>query len=61
MISVSGKEFAVEDGITVEEAMRRSGFHPDSFLYLSSNSPIPMDTEITADMVVKAVKVASGG
>ena len=61
MISILGKDLVVENGQTIEKAISDNGFHPDSYLYLIEGKPVPMDTVITDSMVVKAMRVASGG
>lgn len=35
--------------------------NPDSFLFLIDGIPVPSDTELSDDSVVKAIRVASGG
>ena len=61
VLSVSGKELAIKEGQTIEEAVLENGLHPDSYLYLIDGKPVPMDTVIEGDMKVRAMKVASGG
>ncbi|MDY0293844.1 MAG: hypothetical protein RBQ77_04680 [Candidatus Methanomethylophilaceae archaeon] len=46
---------------TVESAMVSLGIPPDSYLFLSDGVPIPMDTLLTEDLRVRAIRVASGG
>lgn len=60
-IKIAGQEIDSGNGITIEDAMHQNGYRPDSFLYLVDGKPVPMDTIIQGSMVVKAVKVASGG
>lgn len=59
-IEVSGNVHEAADDITIEEAMHSIGLHPDSYLYLISGKPVPMDTLVGGNKV-KAVRVASGG
>jgi len=61
VIQVSGEDHQVGSGMTVQQAVSSLGLHPDSYLYLVNGKPIPMDTVITDGMVVKAMRVASGG
>ncbi len=61
MIVLSGKEIQAESGTTIQQAISANGYHPDAYLYLIDGKPVPMDTVITDDMTVKAVRVASGG
>lgn len=61
MIIISGREVEVPAGKTISESMSDNGLHPDSYLYLVDGKPVPMDTVIDDTMVVKAVRVASGG
>ena len=61
MIQISGHEYQVGDGMTIQQAVSGLGFHPDSFLFLIDGKPVPMDTVITDSMTVRAMKVASGG
>lgn len=61
MIQLSGHEYQVGAGMTIQQAVSGLGFHPDSYLYLIEGKPVPMDTDITDSMVIRAIKVASGG
>ena len=61
MIVLSGKEIQAGSGTTIQQAISANGYHPDAYLYLIDGKPVPMDTVITDDMMVKAVRVASGG
>ena len=61
VLIASGHEIPVSGGITVEEAVRSVGMHPDSYLYLIGGTPVPMDTVIPEDAEVKVLRVASGG
>ncbi len=61
VIQVSGKDSEVSDGHTIQQAVSGLGLHPDSYLYLVNGKPVPMDTVIEDGMVVKAMRVASGG
>jgi sulfur carrier protein len=61
VIQVSGKDNEVRNGQTIQQAVSELGLHPDSYLYLVDGKPVPMDTVIADGMVVKAMRVASGG
>ena len=60
-ITVSGKEYDAKTGSTICDSMSSNGFHPDSYLYLIDGKPVPMDTVVSDETVVKAMRVASGG
>jgi len=60
-VIILNKEHEVESGKTICDAVRSIGHMPDAFIFIVNGRPVPMDT-LTADgMVIKAVKVASGG
>ena len=61
IILISGKELQFQPGATIESVVSGNGFHPDSFLYLIDGKPVPMDTALSEETVVKALRVASGG
>ena len=61
VIQVSGTDNRVPDGLTIQQAISELGLHPDSYLYLIDGKPVPMDTVITNNMVIRAMRVASGG
>ncbi len=46
---------------TIESFILSIGRNPDSYLFLIDGSPVPMDTEPSAEQTVKAIRVASGG
>lgn len=56
---IQGRTEAVLDGETIEDAVRRLGMHPDSYLYVIEGRPVPMDIIPHGD--VKILRVASGG
>ena len=60
-IALAGSTIETEPGITIEEAVRKAGYLPDAYLYVSDGRPIPMDTPMEDAMSVRAIKVASGG
>jgi sulfur carrier protein len=60
-ITVGGKGHDVSSGITIADAVRSLGFAPDTFIFMIGGGPVPMDTPIADGMLIKAVKVASGG
>ena len=59
-ITVSGVSHDVPEG-TIADAVRSLGLRPDSYLYLIDGAPVPMDTVLSADSEVRALRVASGG
>ena len=61
LILVSGKTLDAVSGKTIEQVISENGLHPDSYLYLIEGKPVPMDTIIQGNTVVKAMRVASGG
>ncbi|MBO4797153.1 MAG: hypothetical protein J5494_00020 [Candidatus Methanomethylophilaceae archaeon] len=58
---VKDEIYCVREGVTVAEAASSSGLRPDSYIFLSGGTPVPMDTVITGDMEIRAIRVASGG
>ncbi|AIZ56554.1 hypothetical protein Mpt1_c06690 [Candidatus Methanoplasma termitum] len=60
-ITVLNKEYGVDPGTTICDAVRSIGFIPDAFVFMMNGRPVPMDTQIADGDVIKAVKVASGG
>ncbi|MCL2318003.1 MAG: MoaD/ThiS family protein [Methanomassiliicoccaceae archaeon] len=60
-ITILGKEHDVSSGTTICDAVRSIGHMPDAFIFIVNGRPVPMDSAITEGMVIKAVKVASGG
>jgi sulfur carrier protein len=61
IIRIGKEEKEAHPGMTIESVMISMKMYPDSFLYLLNGVPIPMDTLIEDGMVIKALKVASGG
>jgi len=55
-----GKESIRAEG-TIESAVLAAGKNPDSFLFLVDGRPIPMDSILHDDVIVEAIRVASGG
>ncbi len=60
-ILISGKEVEAEPGRTISDIISENGYHPDSYLYMISGKPVPMDTVLSETDEVKAIRVASGG
>ena len=46
---------------TVGEAFGSMGLLPNAFLFLVGGTPVPSDTPLEDGMVIRAIKVASGG
>ncbi|MDR2846463.1 MAG: MoaD/ThiS family protein [Candidatus Methanoplasma sp.] len=60
-IAIGKETFEVTAGKTIESAVAEIGGYPDTFIFIVNGKPVPMDTPIEDGIVVKAVKVASGG
>ncbi|MCQ2084576.1 MAG: hypothetical protein MJZ21_00330 [archaeon] len=60
-MTIGGKTIEVASGQTIESAVRNAGMIPDAFLFVVNGKPVPMDTPITDEITIKALKVASGG
>ena len=60
-ILLPGRIIEVPVGGTIESAVSSEGLHPDAYLYLSGSIPVPMDTVLSKDSEIKAIRVASGG
>ncbi|MBQ8178894.1 MAG: hypothetical protein IJ026_00395 [Candidatus Methanomethylophilaceae archaeon] len=58
---VSGREHLIADGETVASAATAAGLRPDSYLFLCDGTPVPMDSTVSPDSEVRALRVASGG
>jgi sulfur carrier protein len=60
-ILIGGVEYAIKCGSTICDAVRSLGFVPDAFIFMIKGRPVPMDTRVNDGILIKAVKVASGG
>ena len=60
-IVIGGKEHDIPPGPTICDTVRSIGFAPDTFIFMIGGRPVPMDTPVTDGILIKAVKVASGG
>ncbi|MCL2032622.1 MAG: hypothetical protein FWH45_02405 [Methanomassiliicoccaceae archaeon] len=60
-IAIGGKEHEVSCGTTICDAVRLLGLAPDTFIFMIGGRPVPMDSHIADGVLIKAVKVASGG
>ncbi len=60
-ISMYGKDTLVDAEGTVGEAFGSMGLLPNAFLFLVGGTPVPSDTPLEDGMVIRAIKVASGG
>lgn len=60
-IILSRRTIEVPVGETIESAILSEGLHPDAYLYMVGKVPVPMDTTLSEDSEVRAVRVASGG
>jgi len=61
VLMVLNKEHEIACGMTICDAVRSLGYTPDAFIFIINGRPVPMDTPIADGMIIKAVKVASGG
>lgn len=55
------KEIRKVDASSPMEALEALYLHPDSYLILRENMPIPIDEPLRDGDVIRAVRVASGG
>ena len=58
---VIGNGKITAEGVTIEVAMLSAGEYPDAFLYLYNGKPVPMTAVIGKEMIIEALRVASGG
>jgi len=61
VILIGKDRFEVPSEGTIGSAILSLDRFPDAFLFLVNGVPVPMDTPIMDDIIIKAVKVASGG
>jgi len=61
VIVINKKEHNVASGITICDAVRSIGIAPDTFIFMMEGRPVPMDTQIADGVLIKSIKVASGG
>jgi len=60
-IQFEGKEHRVQNDISIESAMESLGMLPNTMIYLMSGIPMCSDAILNEGMVIKAIRVASGG
>ena len=60
-ILINNKEFEIEPGIIISDAVRSLGFNPSAYVFAVAGKPVPMDSPVPNDATVKAIRVASGG
>ncbi len=58
-MSIDGEKYEFTG--TIEKFMLKIGKNPDSYIYLIDGVPTPMDAKLSDKVIVKAVRVASGG
>ena len=56
-----GKEHEVPAGMTVRDAVKKIGLHPETVLAVSGGKLVTDDTVLREGMQVKLVAVVSGG
>lgn len=55
------RRLTLDDGSTVESAIRRLGLYPDQWIALRDDEPLPVDEVLDDGDVLKLVAVVSGG
>lgn len=60
-IKYRDKEYEVNAGMTVRDAIRKVGLQPEAVLAVSAGKLITDDTILEPDMQIKLVAVVSGG
>jgi len=55
------RELDLEEGASVEEAIRRLGLYPDAWIAVRGDEPLPLDEELRDGDDIKLVSVVSGG
>jgi len=55
------KKITLEEGATVEAAIRKLGLFPDQWIPLRDEVPLPIDEVLRDGDVLKIVAVVSGG
>ena len=60
-LECEGEGWESPAGTTPSEAARGAGLNPEAFVFIVDGMPIPMDSPIGDGVVVKAIRVASGG
>ncbi|MDR1690442.1 MAG: hypothetical protein LBR42_01185 [Candidatus Methanoplasma sp.] len=60
-VELGGKEHTASVGIAIGDAVRSIGYAPDAFIFMVNGRPVPMDMPVADGMIIKAIKVASGG
>lgn len=58
---ISGRVLEAPSGISVAEAFRSIGMNPSAYVFIIDGRPVPMDSDVADGVLVRAVKVASGG
>ncbi len=60
-IIIQDQEFDIEPDVVISDAVRALGFNPSAFVFAVGNTPVPMDSSVPDNAVLKAIRVASGG
>jgi len=61
LIIIGKEECRIDHSGTIASALCSMDRMPDTFLFFVDEIPVPMDTPLKDGMVIKAIKVASGG
>lgn len=51
----------LKEGATVEDALRKINFKPDTVIALKKNKPIPIDDKLNEGDKITILQVSSGG
>ena len=60
-ITIQNQEFEIEPGMSISDAVRGLGFNPSAYVFAIGNTPVPMDSDIPDNAMIRAIRVASGG
>lgn len=55
------KAFELEDEATCAEVLKAMDLHPDAYLIMKEEKPIPLDTKLEDGDEITFIAVASGG
>jgi len=55
------RRIILEEGATVETAIRKLGLYPDQWIPIRDDAPLPLDEGLRDGDVLKLIAVVSGG
>jgi sulfur carrier protein ThiS len=55
------KKLQIEEGLTVENILKKINLKPDTIIVMSKNKPVPIDTKIKDGQELTILQVSSGG